>query len=95
MNGKIVIVILLSLLKFSFAEQQKNNCGFEDYFIGMEGIGEYYTPQEVEDCQDCFEGLCKQEDLISASSKAANVCYWNDYRDICLPNKGWLISSEI
>ena len=95
MNAKIVIVILLSLLRICFAEKQKNICGIEDYFpYGIEVMGEIYTPQEVENCQDCVEGLCKQEDLISASSKTANVCYWNDYRDICLPNKGWFISGK-
>ena len=81
-------IILLSFLNFCLAEQQTSICGFEDYYYEY-----YYNPHEVENCKDCEEVLCKQTDLTSASSKAANVCYWNDYRDICLPNKGWIICS--
>ena len=89
-------IILLSLLHFCFAEQQTNICGFKSY-VDFHGHGFDYTmyePYQIENCQDCREVLCKQTDLTSASSRADNVCYWNDYRDICLPNRGWIICSS-
>ena len=79
MNGRILTLILLSVIKFSFAEQQKNICG----------------RSKVSNCQYCPNNKCKWEDLTSASAKTDYVCYWNDYRDRCLPNRGLLISSEI
>ena len=93
MKGKIVTAILLSVLK---TVQLKNICGF-DRFDEKVGYISYrsHDPTEVENCQDCHEGLCKQADLLLASSKTDNLCYWNEYRDMCLPNKGPLISSEI
>ena len=93
MKGKIVTAILLSVLK---TVQLKNICGF-DTFKDYNDIRSYirYDPYEVENCQDCHEGLCKQADLLLASSKTDNLCYWNEYRDMCLPNKGPLISSEM
>ena len=92
MNWKVLTVILLSVLKFGFAEQQKYICGFET-LREIYGSGYIkYDPREAENCQDCLDGLCKQADLLTASSKTDNLCYWNEYRDICLSNRGELIS---
>ena len=92
MKGKIVTAILLSVLKTA---QLKNICGFDTFIANNDSYYIYLDNTEVENCQDCHEGLCKQADLLLASSKTENLCYWNEYRDMCLPNKGPLISSEM
>ena len=73
---------LLTILTGVTCETPGIICGVVDN--GTHFFGDYET--DVLSCEECEETLCRQSDVLDY--KKDNVCYWNEYKGVCLSGRG-------